>query len=52
MMWPMPISALSSNSHVSRSNLGAEFGPDIFRFLAEHHLPRPKIPIPEWWVKQ
>jgi hypothetical protein len=33
-------------------NLAAEFGPDIFRFLEEHHLPRPKIPIPEWWVKR
>jgi hypothetical protein len=39
-------------SRLVGSNLGAEFGPDIFRFLSEHHLPRPKIPIPEWWVKQ
>jgi hypothetical protein len=34
------------------SNLGAEFAPDIFRFLAERHLPIPRIPIPEWWVKR
>jgi hypothetical protein len=39
-------------SRLAGSNLGAEFGPDIFRFLAEHHLPRPKIPIPDWWVKR
>jgi hypothetical protein len=39
-------------SRLAGSNLGAEFGPDIFRFLAEHHIPRPKIPIPEWWVKR
>lgn len=32
------------------SNIGAEFAPDIFRFLTEHHLPHPRIPIPEWWT--
>jgi hypothetical protein len=37
-------------SRLVGSNLGSEFAPDIFRFLAEHHLPHPKIPIPEWWV--
>ena len=37
-------------SRLVGSNIGSEFAPDIFRFLAEHHLPRPKIPIPEWWV--
>jgi hypothetical protein len=37
-------------SRLVGSNIGAEFAPDIFRFLAEHHLPHPKIPIPEWWV--
>jgi hypothetical protein len=37
---------------LAASNLGAEFAPDIFRFLTEHHLPRPKIPIPEWWIKR
>jgi hypothetical protein len=37
-------------SRLAGSNLGAEFAPNIFRFLSEHHLPRPKIPIPEWWV--
>jgi hypothetical protein len=39
-------------SRIAGSNLGAEFAPDIFRFLAEHHLPRPQIPIPVWWVKR
>jgi hypothetical protein len=39
-------------SRLVGSNIGAEFAPDIFRFLADHHLPRPKIPIPEWWVKR
>ncbi len=39
-------------SRLAGSNLGAEFAPNIFRFFEEHHLPRPKIPIPEWWVKQ
>jgi len=34
------------------SNLGAEFGPDIFRYLVEHHVPIPRIPIPEWWTKR
>jgi hypothetical protein len=37
-------------SRLVGSNIGSEFAPDIFRFLAEHHLPHPKIPIPEWWV--
>jgi hypothetical protein len=37
-------------SRLVGSNIGAEFAPDIFHFLAEHHIPRPKIPIPEWWV--
>jgi hypothetical protein len=37
-------------SRMAASNLAGEFAPDIFRFLAEHHLPRPKIPIPEWWA--
>jgi hypothetical protein len=37
-------------SRLVGSNIGAEFAPDIFRFLTEHHLPQPKIPIPEWWV--
>jgi len=37
-------------SRLVGSNIGSEFAPDIFRFLSEHHLPRPKIPIPEWWV--
>jgi hypothetical protein len=32
------------------SNLGAEFGPDLFHFAKQHHLPRPKLPIPEWWT--
>ena len=39
-------------SRLVGSNIGAEFAPDIFRFFEEHHLPRPKIPIPEWWVKR
>jgi hypothetical protein len=39
-------------SRLVGSNLGSEFAPDIFRFFQEHHLPRPKIPIPVWWVKQ
>ncbi len=39
-------------SRLVGSNIGAEFAPDIFRFLAAHHLPRPKIPIPEWWVSR
>jgi len=39
-------------SRLVGSNIGSEFAPDIFRFLAEHHLPHPKIPIPEWWVKR
>jgi hypothetical protein len=45
----------STSSNVSLlvgSNLGSEFAPDIFRFPGEHHLPRPKIPIPDWWAKQ
>jgi len=37
-------------SRLVGSNIGSEFAPDIFWFLAEHHLPHPKIPIPEWWV--
>jgi len=37
-------------SRLVGSNLGSEFAPDIFRFLAERHLPHPKIPVPEWWV--
>lgn len=28
-------------------NIGSEFAPDICRFLAEHHVPRPTIPIPQ-----
>jgi hypothetical protein len=39
-------------SRLVGSNIGAEFAPDIFRFFEEHHLPHPKIPIPEWWVKR
>ncbi len=39
-------------SRLVGSNIGAEFAPNIFRFLVEHHLPSPKIPIPEWWVKR
>jgi hypothetical protein len=39
-------------SRLVGSNIGSEFAPDIFHFLAEHHLPIPKIPIPEWWVKR
>ena len=34
------------------SNLGAEFAPDLIRFAIKHHLPRPQLPIPEWWVKR
>ena len=34
------------------SNIGAEFAPDLFRFAMKHHLPRPKIPIPEWWTQR
>jgi hypothetical protein len=37
-------------SRLIGTNIGSEFAPDIFRFLAEHHLPIPKIPIPEWWT--
>jgi hypothetical protein len=37
---------------LAASNLGAEFAPNIFRFLVEHHIPRPQLPIPEWWVKR
>ena len=37
-------------SRLVGSNIGYEFAPDIFRFLAEHHVPHPTIPIPEWWV--
>ncbi|SFS12142.1 hypothetical protein SAMN05421771_2070 [Granulicella pectinivorans] len=39
-------------SRLVGSNIGAEFAPDIFHFLAQHHFPTPKIPIPEWWVKR
>jgi hypothetical protein len=39
-------------SRLVGSNIGSEFAPDIFRFLSAHHLPLPKIPIPEWWVKR
>jgi hypothetical protein len=37
-------------SRLAGTNLGKEFAPDIFQFLAEHHVPIPRIPIPEWWV--
>jgi hypothetical protein len=39
-------------SRLVGSNLGAAFAPEVLRFLTEHHLPRPKIPIPEWWVRR
>lgn len=39
-------------SRLVGSNIGSEFAPDIFRFFEAHHLPRPKVPIPDWWVKR
>jgi hypothetical protein len=33
-------------------NLGQEFAPEIIRFAIKHHLPRPRIPIPEWWTRE
>jgi len=37
---------------LAASNIFAEFAPDLFRFAIKHHLPRPQIPIPEWWTQR
>ena len=37
---------------VAVSNIGAEFAPDLFHFAMKHHLPRPRLPIPDWWSKR
>lgn len=33
-------------------NVLREFAPDLGRLVAKRHLPFPRSPIPEWWVKR
>jgi hypothetical protein len=33
-------------------NVLREFAPDLARLVAKRHLPFPRSPIPEWWVKR
>lgn len=33
-------------------NVAREFAPDLFRLSRRLHLPFPRLPIPEWWVKR
>jgi hypothetical protein len=31
-------------------NLTREFAPELFRLTHRHHIPFPRIPVPEWWT--
>lgn len=33
-------------------NVAREFAPDLFKLTRKLHIPFPRVPLPEWWVKR
>ena len=44
--------AMITFGQLAGQNLAREFAPDLFRSTRKFHLPFPRVPLPEWWVKR